>query len=318
MKIPKQVTGFLFTRGLPTLVMGLILASFQFGCQDSQLLTMPTKLPDPPRIHWDYVALGDERSASSDWPEFFADIIEADLGFPDVSVHNLASGEQTSEDLLALLRTNPSMRAQISSAEVITVWTGGYVIRELLTNHNLACDPAVVDAFGNDLEKILDQIIILRGQNPTIIRLLEFFQPRVNVLDDLGILEEKNICLHTINMRLHQVAAKYEIPVAPTQHAFNGLDGNTDSMEAGYLANVYKFSIAGNEQIAMLLQELGYEQYQPTYLIFRDGDQISFSNNTMIGRLGPPGSSQRDSYFHQKQTEKLKMGISRVSAKENL
>lgn len=221
-------------------------------------------------MQWDYVALGDSRTAYADWPEHYAAHIEADLADLGVSVtvHNWASGEQSSEELLAMILDNPNLRDQISKADVITVWTGGFVIREMLVNHNIACDPRSVEAFGQDMEKILSLIISLRGRNPTIIRLLEFYQPRVNILNELDILEEKNLCLNTLNQRLHEAAEIYEIPIARIQQAFNGLDGNKDPSEAGYLKTPYNFSFSGNERIAALLQELGYQQYLPKYSVF--------------------------------------------------
>jgi hypothetical protein len=270
MKTLKTGARYLLINRLVTLVIGMILVSFQTGCQESQPLPTPTKIPSSIR-EWDYVALGDTRTASADWPERYAEYIEADLANLGISVtvHNWASGEQTSEGLLALIQDTPILRDQIRKAEVITLWTGGHTVREMLTNHNIACDPELVEAFGHDMKKILAQIISLRSQNPTIIRLLEFYQPRVNILRGLGILEEKNLCLSAFNQRLHEVAEIYQIPVARTHHAFNGLDGNSDAMESGYLNNPYDISAAGNERIASLLQELGYQQYLPKYSVFR-------------------------------------------------
>jgi hypothetical protein len=208
-------------------------------------------------------------TAMAKWPELYAELIEEDIG-ASVTVHNWGSGEQSSERLLELLHNNPNLRRQISQADVITVWTGGYTIRKMITEESASCSYEEVEAYGRDIEEILSLIINLRGQKPTIIRLLEFFQPRINVLEKLGILDEKNQCLSDINQRLHQAAAKYDIPVAPVHHAFNGPEGRTDSGEAGYLENVRMFSHTGDELIAALLLELGYEHYIPDLCAFQN------------------------------------------------
>jgi hypothetical protein len=258
-QLTKNARGF---RRWSSIAIGLILGVLLAACSIIQSEIEPQKKIEPSGVEWDYLPLGDHWTASAEWPEIYAAYIEADLGVT-VTIHNWASGEQTSATFLEMLQENSSLRAQVHNAEVVTLWTGGYIVSEALTSHRHSCDPELVAAFGTDLESILDEIIALRRMNGTIIRLLEFFQPRVNILDEMGILGEKKICLTALNERVHQAAFKYEIPVASVHRVFNGPDGSDDAADRGYLTNIRKFSLAGETAIADLLRELGYEPQSP-------------------------------------------------------
>ena len=228
------------------------------GCTINQPEIMPAETADVVDIVWEYIALGDMRTASADWPYLYANHIEEDLGVR-VTVLNKASISQTSVTLLELVRNLEPLREAIRKAEVVTVWTGGHMVEETLIRHYQPCHSEGVDAFGRDLDSIIFEILALRRGKPTIIRLLEFYQFRVAVLRELNLLDEKKACLIAYNEQIHQVASKYRIPVAPVHQAFNGINGNEDSEEKGYQSTVYAFSREGDECIADLLSQLGYD-----------------------------------------------------------
>ena len=237
------------------------------ACRPIQLA--PTRTPtnrqmiDHMGTEWDYLALGDTRTAIGSWPDLYAAHIETDLGV-QICVQNWGSGSQTSEALLVEIRENASLRFAIQQAEVLTVWTGGYTVWEALTKEYVSCGESLVKDFGNDLDQIIAVILGLRNPNPTIIRLLTFYQLRVNVLRELGFQEEKAHCLAAYNEQVHRVGARYNIPVAQVHLAFNGPEGDDDPEELGYLKDMIQYSPEGDAVIADLLRELGYEPVNVT------------------------------------------------------
>lgn len=129
----------------------------------------------------------------------------------------------------------------------------------------MICDPAV-EAFGSDLDQIVAEILALRDRGDTIIRLLEFYQVRVKVLDELDMLRDKRACLNAYSGRIRLIGAKYVIPVAPIHMAFNGPDGAKDANDKGYFLNDTQQSAAGDSAIVSLLRELGYRTVSPVLL----------------------------------------------------
>jgi len=86
------------------------------------------------------------------------------------------------------------------------------------------------------------------------------------VLQELGILEQKKSCLLAYNGAIHQVAARYQIPVAAVHHAFNGPRGQEDPADLGYFRNDVRMSPAGDAVVAGLLRDLGYQPRVPIFL----------------------------------------------------
>ena len=162
-----------------------------------------------------------------------------------------------------MYRESDWLRKKLSEAEIVTVWTGGYQVREPLTTHYLACESADVDAFANYLDDIIAEILILRGSDDTIIRLLDFYQYRITVLKEMGLLEEKKACLKAYNERINQVSNKYQIPTASVYLSFNGPNGDEDPADKGYLVDINHFSHEGDVNIATLLRQLGYAPLAP-------------------------------------------------------
>jgi hypothetical protein len=228
-------------------------------------IQQPPRTPGPTeKDTWDYLALGDTRTAVSDWPYLYAAHIEADLGV-EVIVHNWGSSYQTSEALLELLHENVSLQETVREAEIVTVWTGGYTVGDSLVKPHLLCTDALLDYFESNLDGIIGTIREIQNPYTSMIRLLEFHQYRVNILKEMGAFEEKKACLEAYNDRIHWVGEKYGIPVAAVHTAINGPDGEVDAYEAGFLKNHYAFSQIGDALIAELLRQLGYEPLPKPY-----------------------------------------------------
>lgn len=108
-----------------SLLLGWMLVIFLLAaCGSSDPAVTPNASAVQQSAVWDYVALGDARTADADWPDLYAVHVETDLGV-EVRVHNWASVNQTSEALLDSLRENESLRQIVARAEIVTLWTGG-------------------------------------------------------------------------------------------------------------------------------------------------------------------------------------------------
>ena len=248
---------------------GIILLSLLILAACSTIQQPPTTPGLAKNDTWDYLALGDTRTAISDWPDLYAAHIERDLDVK-VEVHNWGSSYQTSKALLKLLKENVSLQQAVRNAEIITIWTGGNTVGDSLIKPHIPCDADRLDAFQRDLDSIITTIQELQKPNTSMIRLLEFFQFRVNILKELGGFDEKMTCLEAFNERVHRVASTYDIPVAAVHEAINGPDGERDAYEAGYLKNHYAFSQTGDALIAELLRQLGYEPRPKPYRELKD------------------------------------------------
>lgn len=67
-------------------------------------------------------------------------------------------------------------------------------------------------------------------------------------------------CWQSFNNPIYQAAVEYNIPVISTYQLFNGLNGEEDPLEKGYLgSDRIHPSIEGTTAIAQQVREAGYE-----------------------------------------------------------
>ena len=119
------------------------------------------------------------------------------------------------------------------------------------------------EVYKSLLEEIVEEIISLRGDNSTIVRMFEHYNfPGVNERS-LVHFEAKNRCTKVYNEIVHSVGDKYGIPVVSLYEAFNGRDGNENPGEKGYLRDGIHTNPAGDAVIADLLRDLGYDPVHP-------------------------------------------------------
>jgi hypothetical protein len=244
MKTKRLITTFI------VIAVSLIIIS---GCATGRIAVSGTE--------WDYVALGDSRTAWTSYPVSYAAHIESDLGIK-VTVHNKAIPGQWTDQLLLYIHNIDSWREIISEAEVVTILT-----EESNLYYNIAeshpCDDSAFEDFEKNLDGIITEIYSLRGRRKTIIRLIENYHFYVKVHKDRGNFEGKKMCVKAYNDRLHKVASKYDIPVVPLYLAFNGPNGDESPGEKGYFQDTSHTNDTGDAIIADLLRELGYEPLAP-------------------------------------------------------
>jgi len=167
------------------------------------------------------VALGDSRTRGVTWPDIWIKSIEADPGVK-VNISRWAFRGQPSEKILSKLRENEKVKQELGEAEIVTVFTSDQIGVEMfvLAKH---LDDCPNEVNGSLLEVIVEEITSLRGDNSSIVHMIEHYNfPGVNERS-LVHFEAKNRCTKVYNEIVHSVGDKYGIPVLPLYEAFNGV-----------------------------------------------------------------------------------------------
>ena len=208
-------------------------------------------------VAWDYVALGDSLAvgvgASRGYVERYTQHLRSDTG-ARVEVANLGVSGQTSSQLLATLRNDPSMRSAIGGAEVVTFNIGindlGHASSSYENGtcggpHDERCLRVAVEKVEENWDAIIEEILRLRSTNETIIRTAGLgYTPQAN-----GVFEPY---LAEVNRHIATSAAGKGIPHAEVRLGGEGMspDGVHPNDE-------------GYRVIAARLRGLGYEPIGP-------------------------------------------------------
>jgi hypothetical protein len=208
---------------------------------------------------WDYVILGGIEGTLG-WTEYYGDYIETDLGVTIVR-HDYMWPKQWASMLLENLRNKEELRDDIINAEVITIGIGFADMNyaALYSTHPIN---EKLKTFRETYDAILSEILSLNNSTDTIIRVMDFYCPHLHLYTDRGIYEDKKRHWMEFNKCIAEVAEKHGIPVAQVFQAINGVHGDDDPNEKGYLASdeyEYYLSDEGNKVVAKLFRELGYE-----------------------------------------------------------
>ncbi|MFA9430399.1 SGNH/GDSL hydrolase family protein [Egicoccus sp. AB-alg2] len=196
----------------------------------------------------DYVALGDSLAtgagAATSYVEEFAEALGDRTG-ADVAVTNFAVDGWTSQDLLDSLRDDDGVRAAVAEADLVTLDIGGNdLLRQLPVyfsgncggDDDLQCLRDAADEFAQRWDHILDEVVDLRGGDPTGVLTLDLYQPFPHdgrFGDDLDRLRPS---LDAVNATIADAAAQRDVPVAQVFTAFHGPDGLDEPVDAGLIS----------------------------------------------------------------------------------
>ena len=206
---------------------------------------------------WDYVILGSSIGTWG-WTEYYGDYIENDLGVTIVR-HDYFMPTQMASMLLENLQNEEKLRDDIVNAEVITIGIGFADMDTILyyPPHRINEE---LKTFKETYDAILSEILHLNNSTDTIIRVMDFYCPYLRLYTDRGIYEDTKRYWMEFNKCIAEVAEKYGIPVAQVFQAMNGVHGDDDPNEKGYLASDGQYlSDEGYQVVAKLVRELGYE-----------------------------------------------------------
>ncbi len=204
--------------------------------------------------------------------------IEADTEV-DVRLINLGIPGWKSGDLLGALRGNLFYRLLVAGSSIVTLNIGGndllsarnsYKDRTCGGADNQDCLREAVTTFRANWDAILVEILLLRSTGNTIIRTIDIYNPFVHEdraadtwPDDLGNdLQVIKPYLEAANSHIATTATTNNILYAQVYLAFNGLDGELDPSDLGYISfDGYHASGRGHGRIAELLRDLGYDPF---------------------------------------------------------
>jgi hypothetical protein len=246
-------------KGLQILILNLVALALLGACSIS-VDSQDQELGQLPSDEWDYVALGSV-NYNRTYPVLYAAHIEEDQAV-EVNLVDRRTLLKTTGMLFDMIQEDETLRATLSEAEVVTIWPGGEDMFNAMVIKDQDCEP-VIQALKNDLDAIVTEIIELRGDQATILRLMDHYI-WVKRLKDKGIFEEKLACMQAADQYIQDVGSKYSIPVAGVGFAFNGPDGLDDPVDKGFIgSDGFRTNAAGDAEVARLLHELGYEPTIP-------------------------------------------------------
>jgi hypothetical protein len=179
-------------------------------------------------------------------------------------------GGLSATSLLNKLQNNEQWRGWARDAEVVVYFgnplgsaTGDW---DCIPRGNYVndCSPETFIGYRETLEAIVEEIFALREGEPTIIRATDFYVPILRQWREAGLEEACTQCLENMIEAIHQAAAAHNVPVAHVYDAFNGPNHDEDPRDKGYIASDGQHtSVLGQQVIAGLLRELGYEPVAP-------------------------------------------------------
>jgi lysophospholipase L1-like esterase len=117
----------------------------------------------------------------------------------------------------------------------------------------------VVPEYKRDVEAIFAALVALRPPTTALIRATDTWQFYYPTLHQLGLYAPSKRYWQKYNAIVHQVASRYQIPVARAYDAINGPTGNKDPLAAGYvISDELHLTPKGATLLANLYRDLGY------------------------------------------------------------
>jgi len=229
-----------------------------------------------------YTALGDSLAygildlSRGGYVPRYASYVQADTG-STVLLNNLGQNGWTSSQLLNALRTNITFRNSISNSQVITFDIGGNDFLRAINAYrggtcggsdNQDCLKSTTTTFKANWSAIIAEILALRSTSNTVIRTMDVYNPFVNAEKASGSFEMLKPLLDDANNYIAATSAANNIPCAKVYQAFNGVNGDEDAGEKGYISPYDPSGVhpgeLGHKVIADLFRNLGYATGQST------------------------------------------------------
>jgi len=170
-----------------------------------------------------------------------AELASESLARPVTSTNLATNDSLTSTVLLTRVLNNPTERDAITAADIITIQIGfndfqgpcGWAGHE-------DCVAAGSDAVQTNLSKILDEITTLRGDKPTAIRVITYYDNTIGdpgtpgawgfpAADDIAFHEFYTRALDDFDTMLCDVAASHRATCVDLRDAFNGPGHDQDA-----------------------------------------------------------------------------------------
>lgn len=192
----------------------------------------------------------------------------------DVELRDHTVGGERSDEMLERIRTNPTLRADLAEADVITVLIpNDEVLEPMMTAtgfegrdpsecggaDNLQCVRDTLDAYAATTEAIFADLVGLADPDTVLIRAMDTYLLYAPTLNEHGWRDMIQPYWEQGNRDVVAAAAGYGIPTAAVYDAFMGADGDLDPVAAALVqADEIHPTEAGAELIAELVHSLGY------------------------------------------------------------
>ena len=205
--------------------------------------------------------------------ERYTAMLEEDFGV-DVELRSHTVGGQRTDDFLAQLRTNDSLREDLGDADVVTLlipneeWSepfqtavgaGGRDPSECGGDDNQQCLRDVISSYKQHVDQIFDELTAIVDPAVTLIRVQDFYQFGTNQMTP----EAFDITYpywREGQEYVEQVAGQYGLAVAQVFDDFMGTDGLYIDLVADGLVDPDGMhpTADGAERMATLMHDLGY------------------------------------------------------------
>lgn len=222
------------------------------------------------------VALGDSDAAGNGdptgqgWVGRYADLLRKRRGLT-VSVANLALDGQTSAQLVASVRTTPSIRTKLRAADIVLFGVGGADLNagdarwQAGSCSGPPCYRRDIEQLGRNLAATVAAVRQLRGSRKTAFRAITFPNPYPGALDvlpaflrptavQLGVYQASNL-----GNQICAVMVRSHGRCIEELHHFNGPSGTEDAYKKGLMnhADCCYPSGKGQQLLAELLYRTG-------------------------------------------------------------
>ncbi len=221
---------------------------------------------------WDLVVMGD---SALNGIGFLVSRAVADAQDVDVRQHtwinpdldSYAKGGERSADLLERLRTDESLRADLSEAEIIVFDVPMGVFNDICTGDPMtatveaaqACMAEASAAYRADVGPIFDELVALRDPSQAMIRVTDVWQFFYPTFHAAGTYDVARSTWQEMNRAVIEAADQHGIPVSRAYDAFTGPQGDRDPVAAGdVVSDQVHLSDQGQARLADLIVALGF------------------------------------------------------------
>jgi hypothetical protein len=249
--------------------------------QNTEMVEPPTATPSPTAItslptdrEWHLLILGD--STLRGLGSKYKSLIERDVGVK-VVLDNYVVNDLSFEEVIDAIKLEKpryevrDLPAVISNADVIVFysfynpdntadWDKCYYYFTLPNN----CNNPSLEKSITDMKWFWSEIFRLRNGQPTILRTMDLYNPKISIQNKKNISLDCTMCWENFSEAIRIAAEAYNIPFLRRYDAFNGVNHDEDPREKGYILADYKHPTdLGAQVIAELLAQMGYQPVPP-------------------------------------------------------
>ncbi len=183
---------------------------------------------------------------------------------PDLAKYD--AGGERSADLLARLRTDDRLRADVRDAEVLVFDVPFGALNDRCPDPSVpaadveACFAWVVPRYRADVDAIFQELVALRDPADAIIRVTDVWQFLWPTFNRAGTYDVVRPAWQAMNQAVADAAALHGIPLVRAYDLFTGPDGDRDPVAAGDVSSdEFHLSAPGVQRFVGALAALGFE-----------------------------------------------------------